>query len=141
MTAQNTPAAAPSYITHPPHRNGNPNKSQWTITPDAELACFALSGNEAWLLLEVGIGWGLHLEVDGTGTANVSYLGENAARNRVLFLAKFVGTSGQWHGYPCDPQAKAQDIPKPAILESWLAKKLLPAAKIRRILKGQPCSL
>jgi hypothetical protein len=86
----------------------------------------------------VGVGWGLHLP-----NATVEYLGVDCSGTYSLFIAKFVdgNRKGHWHGYPGDPQRHAADIPNPDVLRSWLDDKILSAAKIRKIARGQPCSL
>lgn len=123
------------YSVNPHHRNGNVNKSQWTISEADEIRSFELASANGWLLAEKG--WSLHF-VDLTAT----WLGVAKDRTTQLFVAKFVG--GQeidWHGYPADYRNNNHDIPEEAILRSWLTQKHLSAAKVRKIAKGQPCSL
>jgi len=131
------------YVHNGQHRDGNPNKSQWTITETEERKCFC---SAAHLVYIYGLGdrycWGLHIEQD-----LVRYLGVTASRvptfGQNLFIAKFVdGTRNDlWHGYPADPVGSYQDIPPSDILELWLGDGYLSKAQIRKIAKGQICKL
>ena len=125
----------PSYRSNPPHRNRAPEKSQWTITRDQEIAAFELAWRRSWLLSCAG--WGFHYEEN-----RLEYLGVAQDHATRLFVAKFVCDSEPelWHGYPADHR-KQQDVPDEAILNRWLREDVLPAAKIRKLAKGQPCKL
>jgi hypothetical protein len=124
------------YTVHPHHRNGNPHKSQWTINKGEEVVCFENARLYCWLIVDNG--WGLHL-ID----KRPHCLGVGKDRHRRLFVAKFVGklATDEWHGYPADHVINFRDIPPAPVLQSWLEKNLVRAAKIRKISKGQPCSL
>jgi hypothetical protein len=124
------------YTPHEAHRNGNPVKSQWTISVPAELRCFAEARSDGWL--DATFGWGLHRPA---GVPD--YLGVGVNRSRQLFVAKFVrAREGEaWHGYPADPQRNPQDLPQQSVRQAWLHEAILPAVLIRRMIKGQPCAL
>jgi len=124
-----------TYQCHPHHRNRNPNKSQWTITETEEIGCFRLTWVSAWIVDSAG--WGLHL-VNGSP----DYLGMAQDRHTRVFIAKFVSNGGQaeWHGYPAD-HGRTSDRPHDEVIGTWLADRTLPAAKIRKIQKGEPCNL
>ena len=124
------------YGCHPAHRNRSPDKSQWTIEPLEEIACFIHTHQQGWI---VGTrAWGLHL-ING----NPRYLGTTHDRARILFVARFEdGTSSnQWHGYPADHQTKTNDRLPEEIKELWTRNRVLPPAKIRKLAKGQRCNL
>ena len=126
----------PEYKVHPPHRNGNPRKSQWTISEPDEIECFRAAFRNNW---RVGATtWGLHLVEQ-----QPDWLGVSKDRANRLFIAKFVSDAktGPWHGYPADYRNNQHDIPSESILGKWLMETKLSAAKIRKIARGQPCSL
>lgn len=123
------------YQCHPHHRNNNPNKSQWTIIESDEVDCFHKTWSSQWI--DNDSGWGLHLVNNAP-----RYLGTARVSMTLLFVAKFVRdpVHAQWHGYPAD-HTDSFDRPVDRILNVWLAAQFLPPAKIRKIQKGQPCSL
>jgi len=124
------------YRHHPDHRNGTSWKSQWTISEAAELASFELARSRGWLLGQVG--WGLHIPI-----RSPEWLGVAQDHLTRVFFAKFVGATApvMWHGYPADHRRNAADIPADLVLKAWLMAALLSPAKIRKIARGQPCSL
>ena len=126
----------PNYKPSPVHRNRTPGKSQWTISVKQERTAFVNAFGSSWLLEQVG--WGLH-----TPNGKPDYLGVARDHIRRVFVAKFVdrGATNIWHGYPADHQRSCTDIPDESILQSWLRLGLLGAPKIRKLSKGQPCSL
>jgi hypothetical protein len=124
------------YVINPHHRNGNKNKSQWTISEVDEIKCFDLAKGRGWLDAEKG--WGLHI----LGNQPM-WLGIAQDRTTLLFIAKFVGSAfnSEWHGYPTDYRNNHHDIPDEVVLRKWLAESGLSAAKVRKIARGQPCNL
>ena len=124
------------YIPNPQHRDGNPNKSQWLIDIDQEVRVFKYMAYNNWG--GENNGWGLFFRRN-----ILDYLGIIHSRNTNVFIAKFVVDTSHcaWHGYPADYQFKAQDVPDRSILQDWLEKKYLSKAKIRKIMKGQPCKI
>ena len=123
------------YCVNEQHRNGNRAKSQWRISIPEEIASFEESERNGWLLTDNG--WGLYM-----AGGCVSVLGVAQDHITPVFIAKYVGSAdGPWHGYPADYRNKAQDIPVPDVLCKWLSEGLMTPAKIRKISRGQPCSL
>ena len=123
-----------TYSTNPQHRNKTKGKSQWLISLTQEGACFNTTYANQWI--ENDSGWGLHYS-DGV----LNYLGLAQDHTTQVFMAKFVGNQGTWHGYPADHQQNQQDIPMERILAIWMKTNVLSPAKIRKIMKGQPCRL
>ena len=126
-----------AYLPNPQHRDGNPNKSQWTINIDQEIYVFRCMAYYGWGFQNNG--WGLLINNDG----KVDYLGFINNRNTAVFIAKFVGDTNHnsWHGYPADYQFRAQDVPDRAILQRWKENNYLTKAKVRKIMMGQPCKI
>lgn len=101
----------------------------------AEEASFNRSWAEGWLLDECG--WGLHIVNGGP-----DWLGTAQDHESRVFIAKFVGQlDSDWHGYPADHVRNPQDIPHENVLGSWLDDELMSAAKVRKVMRGQRCSL
>jgi hypothetical protein len=126
----------PPYFHHPDHRNGTSEKSQWLISEPAELASFHLSVRSGWIQEESG--WGLHMP-----NGAPEWLGLAQDHITLVFIAKFVSSNAPrlWHGYPADHRRSSRDIPPVQVLREWLTQRLLTPAKIRKVTKGQPCSL
>ncbi len=123
-----------SYSHNLSHRDGTLKKSQWKIFNDEELLSFTTALKKKWLLSDVG--WGLHFE-----NKTPANLGVAQDHETLVFVAKFVNDKNTWHGYPADHQRNNQDIPPEQIRRKWLEAKVLPLPKIRKLGKGQPCSL
>ncbi|MBS1963098.1 MAG: hypothetical protein JST04_12860 [Bdellovibrionales bacterium] len=124
------------YLPHSHHRNGMAGKSQWSIAINEEVECFRDAVHGQWFFQ--GDGWGLHRIL-----GQAAHLGVAKDRRTKLFLAKFVNKTSQtvWHGYPADHQNNQQDIPAVEVQRIWLESQILPPPKIRKIARGQPCSL
>lgn len=125
-----------TYTIHPDHRNCCPSKSQWTISEVTEKNIFLDALGRQWIQ---GVhGWGLLLT-----HGNLSYVGVSSDRKRKLFVARFIdgASSHNWHGYPADHQRCQRDIPSTSVLNDWLQSGILPAPKIRKLMRGQPCNL
>jgi len=129
---------APGYIYqhHPDHRNHTSGKSQWTITEEDERTTFDHSRTSQWLAQQHG--WGLHVLA-----GHAAYLGDSDDGLRRLLIAKYVASNSPkvWHGYPADHQKRTHDIPDSKILGDWMRLNLLRPAKIRKLMRGQPCNL
>jgi hypothetical protein len=125
-----------NYSPNPEHRNKNPCKSQWIITEREEIQCFSVAYSKGWKNEKNA--WGLHYKQSA-----VTYLGVGKKQGADLFIAKFKNDvpHNNWHGYPADYQGNSQDIPDKDILNNWIANDILPKAKIRKIMAGQPCKL
>ena len=125
-----------TYTIHPHHRDKNPSKSQWSISPDNEIATFTNAKLSCWLINDSG--WGV-FPVSGTPT----YLGVSKDQTTQLIIAKFVfnESNNNWHGYPANHIENVQDIPDEIVLKQWIEKSILSRAKISKIGKGKPCKL
>ena len=123
----------PEYSPHPHHRNRTPDKAQWHISETEETQSFMDAWQSEWYCGLVG--WGFH-RVAG----RLRMLGVVKDHKTETFFTKFVRDPSHptWHGYPAN-QTKAQDRPDLEITRKWLQAKLLPKAKIRKLLGGQPC--
>jgi hypothetical protein len=124
------------YTHHPDHRNRTGGKSQWRISLPKERQAFITARAEGWLIRSTG--WGLH--VDNTEPAYLGVAQDHVTR---VFVSKFVdgNQSQNWHGYPADHQRNPQDIPDADVLKIWMDNDLIPLSKIRKLVKGQPCTL
>jgi hypothetical protein len=124
------------YQHHPDHRNGTTGKSQWIVTEANERAIFDSARTSRWLA--ANLGWGIHVLA-----GRAEYLGEASNGGRRLLVAKFVAGNNPkiWHGYPADHQKRIEDIPNATILRDWMQRRFLNAAKVRKLMRGQPCNL
>ena len=124
------------YIHKVDHRNGAPQKSQWTIPEDQERSVFAHAYSQGWY--DGTVAWGVRI----ANTA-ISQIGIGVDRIRRLFIAKFVdgNARSEWHGYPADYLSHQQDVPDPRFLRIWCNRQHINRATMRKILKRQPCSL
>lgn len=125
------------YVIHPDHRNRSPEKSQWSIDPPREFQVFQCSKQRGWLS-RGSSGWGLHIP---NGSPEI--LGVAVDHRTPVFVAKFVRdpSFAQWHGYPASHQDRSGDVPDHDVLADWERSGLLGPAKVRKILRGQPCRL
>ncbi len=121
------------YLHHPDHRNGNPQKSQWTILERQELDVFTVAMQSNWLFNNKG--WGLY-KVEGA----LRYLGINRQRDEDVFVARFVGQANNWHGYPADRENRS-DRPPLEVRRRWISERTLPRPKIRKLGAGERCAL
>lgn len=125
-----------TYTYHPQHRDRTPTKSQWTIVKNDELQSFRLLLQNKWIA--DGYGWSIHLVDDG-----VNFLGLSSDGTSNLLVAKYSHDNehNDWHGYPANHIFYARDIPPSEIVLEWVSKNYMTSAKMRKILKGQPCNL
>ena len=128
--------AGKTYVIKPDHRDGTPVKSQWTIKRTQELDAFRLAITSGWI---VGtFAWGLHINEDKT-----MYLGKAAMKPGPptdLFLAVF-DLGHTCHGYPADHARSQREKPPSSVRKEWLDKGHLRPAVLRKIGRGQRCSL
>jgi hypothetical protein len=126
------------YIINPPHRNGAPAKSQWTVSVEAEHACFELGVSHGWISVAGDSAWGLHL-VDGLP----ENLGKTAPEHEPegdLFIAYFQ-LAAVCHGYPSDFRRSKRETPPVAVTRDWLTGRYLRPSVVRKLQQGQPCGL
>lgn len=126
----------PAYIPNPKHRNRSPGESQWTISEPEEIGCFTSSHESGWVDERVGTGWGLHAPAE-----RPLQLGVAEDHRSPSYVAKFVGSTALWHGYPADHTRKTQDIPPGRILSDWRTRGYLSKAKMSKLSTGKRCSL
>lgn len=124
------------YGIHPHHRTPTPQKSQWTIDRPAETQVFLRASQANWL--NGTKGWGLNL-VNGSP----DYLGVDETGTVQLFIARFEDSNAtdKWHGYPMDHVRRSQDRPPGQVKQAWIDAGLLTPAKVRKVARGQPCTL
>ncbi len=126
-----------SYSSHPHHREASRRrqKSQWTISESDEIGVFRAAFESGWLDTESG--WGLHIPDNAIAQLGTAIDGETA-----LHVAKFIATGATpWHGYPADHQRRIEDVPSERHLNAWMQRGLLTNAKVRKLVKQQPCNL
>lgn len=132
------------YIQTMTHRNGNPQKSQWTINEIEERDCFEFAAQMYFIdgFSSNYCCWGLYIL-----NKSPERLGKSAANKpqpfRDLFIAKFVDgdKNNKWHGYPADLVNYTQDIPLENILNYWMEANFFSAAKIRKMSRAQKCRI
>lgn len=73
--------------------------------------------------------------------ADQTYVGVAQDHETQVFVAKFTEDQDVWHGYPADHRRNHQDIPTEYVLGDWMRARLLTPAKIRKLVRGQPCRL
>lgn len=122
-----------TYLIVPYHRDGTMGKSQWTISENDEVDCFAESFREEWTNGESNFG----LRRDGNN--DLIYLGKNSFGEDLL-IAKFVSNSSDWHGYPSDYVRNTHDIPDFSTLKEWREKKFIQKSQMLKIKQGKPCN-
>lgn len=120
-----------SYVSTRYHRNGDPQKSQWTISIEEELLSFATSQENKWY--DDDKGWGIH------PTGALLEVGKLKTGEKVL-IARFqkLGPTAhnQWHGYPADIRGKTHDIPNDFVLTDWKNKKIILNHQFSKIRRG-----
>jgi len=124
------------YGCHPDHRNHNQEKSQWIISKAEEITSFLDGYRKAWV--HDNRAWGLHY-----ANGSPDYLGQAIDGGRLLFVARFEDGNGnqRWHGYPADHQKKVGDRLPEELKQHWIRTNVLTPAKVRKLVKGEPCSL
>lgn len=139
------------YFFNPQHRDGNPNKSQWTILCSEELDCFRNSWKKYWNGIVDGIDDG-EIPDNAYGVLiqdrKVIPIGIRSRENtqkqgcHELYIAHFEGNRGAnnqsviWHGYPADYLVNSHDIPSDCYLREWKDKNLLTNSQMNKIRRG-----
>jgi hypothetical protein len=121
------------YRSNPVHRNGRTGKSQWIITVAEEHGTFSLSIQRHWQ--EASAAWGFHMP-----NGEPAYLGVDRDHGTRLFIARFEArtTPQVWHGYPVNHR---DDCPPTSVLNHWLQERVLPRAKLSKIICSKKCNL
>lgn len=126
-----------SYVINPQHRDGNPNKSQWTIVEDSEYVLFGTAQSSGWL--DVSIKKGFGIKKNGV---LIDQLGLWTDRTTILKIAKFVGDhQDEWHGYPANFRQNAHDRPTTDVLRKWNEAEYISKSQMGKITRGQKCNL
>jgi hypothetical protein len=125
-----------TYSFHPPHRNGAPSKSQWTISENEEFALFVSSNGES---ARKGPLFGLRLHNKKPTVIGVS--AHDSSVRCALRIAKFVGNPTTWHGYPADYRRTSSDRPPTQLLLRWRTAGWISKSVMYRIRTGQLCDL
>jgi hypothetical protein len=126
-----------SYVINSQHRDGNPNKSQWTLSKTGECSLFNTANSSGWLDFSSKKGFG----INKTG-AILDQLGVWTDRVTVLKIAKFVGDhQDEWHGYPLNYRKNQHDKPTVGVLNLWLKSGLISKPDMARIKTGKQCNL
>lgn len=114
------------YWCHPHHRNGNSQKSQWSITRLEEVSSFAAAPKG--VCSDPSVRWGTHF-----ANASIAALG-----SRGEWLARFVGDGAipisTWHGWPACRWP--QDNPDSELLDHWVQHGVITRARARRVNRG-----
>src|SRR5262249_34493156 len=125
----------PHYHSNRDHRNRAPGKSQWTITEVQEVRCFSHAWSNQWL--DERVGWGLHLDDDGTP----GDLGRSDDGERELWFAKFVADRPPWHGYPGDLKRRGRhDAPTRRVVTEWYRQGHIRKATFNKLIQGKQCA-
>lgn len=127
----------PSYTINPQHRDGNPNKSQWTVLEADEKSIFDVSYSAGWKDEDDKKCFG----IKNSGTT-LSVIGRCKDRIIDLKIAKFVSDHQFiWHGYPANYRTNQQDKPSTSILKKWVDEDFITKSKMGKITRGQKCDL
>lgn len=123
-----------SYMSVSYHRNGDPEKSQWTISVEEEFRSFAISRQNRWY--QDKRGWGIH------PSGSLIEVGTLVC-GKIVRISRFQEMSplGQefkdiWHGYPADIKGKTNDIPVVEVLDSWLNAGIIKRHQLSKIRRG-----
>lgn len=129
------------YFIKSDHRNSSPEKSQWIIERDDEIAIFEYTCIAKWLSTTQRNAWGLHFQEDKPQILGSSAAIEPLKQN--LWIAKFMRSLEPlcWHGYPANYRIKQQDRPEIGILQDWYSKGHIKKQDIARIRCGKKSNL
>lgn len=122
------------YMSVDYHRNGDPEKSQWTISIEHEFESFAVSRKNKWFNDQHG--WGIHPSMELLDVGRL-------VDGRNVQIARFqeMTPHGQeiqnkWHGYPADIKGKTSDIPILKVLTDWLELGIIKKHQLSKIRRG-----
>lgn len=112
------------------HRDGRPDKAQWQVNPEDEIATFVFGFPNS---ISGDYSWGLCFKENKPVILGITKNGHNSR------IAKFENKrqeikNNPWHGYPADYITDyTHDLPNIAILASWG----LTESEIKRLKKGK----
>ena len=115
------------YVHKGYHRNGNPQKSQWTIPPRTEINVFERTYRDSQGLDPIL--WGLLIN-----NGNVMVVGISCSARppkRRLKISRFNSNTSPyyWYGYPADYQLRHQDRPPLKVLKNWMVGGIITKAE------------
>lgn len=120
------------YQINPHHRNGTPNKSQWTISNGKEVEVFGWSLENNSMADDCY--WGVLNEGVVCLPLGVTTHGLNSKIARFVCSAK----PKVWHGYPVDYVNDPQhDCPGSDVLRRWVGLGIISKAQIAKLIGGQ----
>ncbi|MDH1707054.1 hypothetical protein [Acinetobacter johnsonii] len=124
------------YQVNPQHRNGNFNKSQWSVKTDMELQIFSSGLINQWSNSSRDVIWSVpkHLpNLIEIGTERPT----KGSANEPLYIAKYTGdTNGTWHGYPVSPKSQP-DHPPQEIVNKWIDDNFIDKSFFSRWIRGK----
>lgn len=118
-----------TYQINEQHRDKNPNKSQWIVSPKEEVEIFVDSYRNSWFDND-HISFGIKLN-----NSNLIVLGKTK-NNLDSKVAKFSMNSKLWHGYPAD-LSMLKDIPSTIVLCEWCNLGYISKRQFNRIVQGR----
>lgn len=120
-----------AYQIHPQHRNGNPNKAQWTVSYENEISIFAGAAVEN-IIVDEQYMWGIFVPQYEPEVLGVT---KNGDQSRIAIFDNGKH-NGFWHGYPAD-YIREQEVPPDVVLDTWRTKAIISKPDINKIIKGQ----
>ena len=120
-----------AYQIHQQHRDGNPNKAQWTVSYEDEVSIFAGTFVEG-LITDEQYMWGIYVPLSEPEVLGVTKNGD-MSKIAIFDNGKH---NGFWHGYPAD-YIRRQEVPPDDVLDLWRDKEKISKSDIKKIIKGQ----
>ncbi|EGR1750669.1 MULTISPECIES: hypothetical protein [Vibrio] len=116
-----------SYKVNPQHRGALPisQKSQWRVTEAEETALFDKAKVNEWICPKKCL-WSID---DNFCVIGEDFVGE-------LYVAKFWGNQGEWHGFPVSTKRQL-DRPPTLAINDWVKKKIIRKRIGNKMAQGQ----
>ena len=118
------------------HRNGNPNKSQWTVKTEIELQIFTFGLLNEWCNTSQDVIWSIpkhSQQLTSIGTERAI----KGSSTECLYIAKYTGDSnGTWHGYPVSNKSQP-DHPPQEIVNQWIQTNHIDKSFFSRWVRGK----
>lgn len=128
-----------SYVHKSYHRNGNPNKSQWTVVPTIEVHLFEISYQNVRNTSPVL--WSLHIENGVPVAVGISCTAKPPQRPLKIARFNHHKRPDYWSGYPADYRSRHQDRPPISVLKEWVAAGIISTADMSRVRGSKACNL
>lgn len=115
------------YIVNPQHRGALPlsQKSRWSVTETEETDLFEKAKVNEWICPKDCL-WSID--------DNFAVIGIDVVDD--LFVAKFWGDQGEWHGFPVSMK-RQRDRPPTSALNDWVDKKIIRKRIGNKMAQGQ----